>query len=91
MQTTANPEKPAPAFEQNGTQAPNGSQAPNGTQSTNGSQSAAPARNGAQVQTTATLAPGIEVKYYPQGYHMMLRDLQGDIPTSDIAAWIDEH
>jgi alpha-beta hydrolase superfamily lysophospholipase len=39
----------------------------------------------------ARLAPGIEVKYYPQGYHMMLRDLHGDIPTSDIAAWIDEH
>ena len=39
----------------------------------------------------ATLNPSIDVKYYPQNYHMMLRDLQGDIPTSDIAAWIDEH
>ena len=38
-----------------------------------------------------TLNPSIDVKYYPQSYHMMLRDLQGDIPTSDIAAWIDEH
>jgi alpha-beta hydrolase superfamily lysophospholipase len=39
----------------------------------------------------ATLPPSIEVKYYPQSYHMILRDLHGDIPTSDIAAWIDEH
>ena len=40
---------------------------------------------------TETLSPSVDVKYYPQNYHMMLRDLQGDIPTSDIAAWIDEH
>ena len=39
----------------------------------------------------ATLAPSIDVRYYPRDYHMMLRDLEGDIPTSDIAAWIDEH
>ena len=38
-----------------------------------------------------TLPASIEVKYYPQDYHMMLRDLQGDVPTSDIAAWIDGH
>jgi alpha-beta hydrolase superfamily lysophospholipase len=38
----------------------------------------------------ATLPAGIEVKYYAQGYHMMLRDLHGDIPTADIAAWIEE-
>jgi len=40
---------------------------------------------------TETLPASIEVKYYPQDYHMMLRDLQGDVPTSDIAAWIDGH
>jgi acylglycerol lipase len=39
----------------------------------------------------ATLPSSIDVKYYPQDYHMMLRDLHGDIPTSDIAAWIDGH
>jgi len=38
-----------------------------------------------------TLPPSIDVRYYPQNYHMMLRDLHGDIPISDIAAWIDEH
>ncbi len=39
---------------------------------------------------TETLPAAIEVKYYPQDYHMMLRDLHGDVPTSDIAAWVDE-
>ena len=38
----------------------------------------------------ATLNPSIDVKYYPQNYHMMLRDLRGDIPTSDIIAWIEQ-
>ena len=28
------------------------------------------------------------VALYPQGYHMLLRDLQGGLPTADIAAWI---
>lgn len=26
--------------------------------------------------------------YYPKGYHMLLRDVNGAIPTRDIAAWI---
>lgn len=25
---------------------------------------------------------------YPQGYHMLLRDLEGQVPTADVAAWI---
>jgi len=37
----------------------------------------------------ATLPASVDVKYYPENYHMMLRDLRGDIPTSDIAAWIE--
>jgi alpha-beta hydrolase superfamily lysophospholipase len=37
----------------------------------------------------AALKPGIDVKFYPQGYHMMLRDLHGDIPTAEIAEWIE--
>jgi alpha-beta hydrolase superfamily lysophospholipase len=37
---------------------------------------------------TATLPPIAEVKTYPLAYHMMLRDLHGDIPTNDIIDWI---
>ena len=29
--------------------------------------------------------------FYPHGYHMLLRDLQGDKPLADIAAWIVNH
>ena len=29
--------------------------------------------------------------FYPNGYHMLLRDLQGDKPMADIAAWIADH
>lgn len=29
--------------------------------------------------------------FYDQGYHMLLRDLQGDKPLTDIAAWIADH
>lgn len=29
--------------------------------------------------------------FYEQGYHMLLRDLQGEKPLADIAAWIDDH
>jgi acylglycerol lipase len=32
---------------------------------------------------------GTETRVYPQGYHMLLRDLGADIPLSDIAAWIE--
>jgi acylglycerol lipase len=28
------------------------------------------------------------IAYYPNGYHMLPRDLQGEVVTSDIAAWI---
>ena len=37
---------------------------------------------------TATLPSSAEVKTYPLAYHMMLRDLHGDIPTNDIIDWI---
>ena len=36
-----------------------------------------------------TLRSSAELKSYPLAYHMMLRDLNGDIPTSDIVAWIE--
>lgn len=29
--------------------------------------------------------------FYPHGYHMLLRDLRGDMPLADIAAWIENH
>ena len=29
--------------------------------------------------------------FYEQGYHMLLRDLQGEKPLADIAAWITDH
>ncbi|MGH7045633.1 MAG: alpha/beta fold hydrolase [Stellaceae bacterium] len=28
--------------------------------------------------------------YYPKGYHMLLRDLDGRTPTADIAEWVDD-
>jgi alpha-beta hydrolase superfamily lysophospholipase len=29
--------------------------------------------------------------FYKNGYHMLLRDLQGEKPLADIVAWIDDH
>ena len=29
--------------------------------------------------------------FYAHGYHMLLRDLRGDMPLADIAAWIADH
>ncbi len=34
------------------------------------------------------LAPGATVKRYPNGYHMLLRDLDGPARWADVAAWI---
>jgi alpha-beta hydrolase superfamily lysophospholipase len=31
-----------------------------------------------------------KVAYYPLGYHMLLRDLHGDVPVKDILSWIDD-
>lgn len=33
-------------------------------------------------------APKTTVAFYPQGYHLLLRDLRAEKPLSDIAAWI---
>jgi alpha-beta hydrolase superfamily lysophospholipase len=30
----------------------------------------------------------MKIAYYPLGYHMLLRDLHGDVPMRDILAWI---
>jgi alpha-beta hydrolase superfamily lysophospholipase len=42
----------------------------------------------------AALPPGAaarqRVAVYPQGYHMMLRDLEGPLVIADVAAWIKE-
>ncbi|HMA50872.1 MAG TPA: alpha/beta fold hydrolase [Magnetospirillaceae bacterium] len=33
-------------------------------------------------------ASNVRVAFYPNGYHMLLRDLDGDIVAGDVAAWI---
>jgi alpha-beta hydrolase superfamily lysophospholipase len=33
-------------------------------------------------------ATNVRVAFYPQGYHMLLRDLHGDVVADDVAAWI---
>jgi len=33
---------------------------------------------------------GRRVVFYPDGYHMLLRDLQGRVVIDDIAAWVLE-
>jgi alpha-beta hydrolase superfamily lysophospholipase len=32
----------------------------------------------------------IKVAYYSLGYHMLLRDLHGDVPVRDIFSWMDD-
>ena len=34
------------------------------------------------------LRPGETIAYYPDDYHLMLRDLQRDVPIDDILAWM---
>jgi len=33
-------------------------------------------------------AANVRVVYYPKGYHMLLRDLDGDIVAGDVGAWV---
>jgi acylglycerol lipase len=33
---------------------------------------------------------GQRVAYYPKGYHMLFRDLQGAVVVNDVAAWLDD-
>jgi len=33
-------------------------------------------------------AANVRVAYYPKGYHMLLRDLDGDIVAGDVGAWV---
>jgi alpha-beta hydrolase superfamily lysophospholipase len=33
-------------------------------------------------------ARNVRVAYYPNGYHMLLRDLDGEVVANDVAAWI---
>jgi alpha-beta hydrolase superfamily lysophospholipase len=37
------------------------------------------------------MPPGTRKAFYKNGYHMLLRDLRGDMPLADIAAWIEDH
>lgn len=39
----------------------------------------------------ATMPPATRTAFYENGYHMLLRDLQGEKPLTDIAAWIADH
>jgi acylglycerol lipase len=34
---------------------------------------------------------GTRKAFYEHGYHMLLRDLRGDMPLADIVAWLDNH
>jgi alpha-beta hydrolase superfamily lysophospholipase len=36
----------------------------------------------------ATLGSKATIKHYEQGYHMLLRDLEGEQVDRDVAAWI---
>jgi acylglycerol lipase len=42
----------------------------------------------ATERVIAHLGPNATVKFYPKGYHMLLRDLDGGTRWSDIALWI---
>jgi len=35
-------------------------------------------------------ANGVTVALYPKGYHMLLRDLEGDVVIRDVAAWMED-
>jgi len=39
----------------------------------------------------ATMPKTTRTAFYENGYHMLLRDLQGEKPLTDIAAWITDH
>ena len=39
-------------------------------------------------QVISRLGANATVKFYPKGYHMLLRDLDGGTRWSDIAVWI---
>jgi alpha-beta hydrolase superfamily lysophospholipase len=39
-------------------------------------------------QVISKLGPNATIKYYPKGYHMLLRDLDGGARWSDVALWI---
>jgi alpha-beta hydrolase superfamily lysophospholipase len=39
-------------------------------------------------QVIAKLGPNVTVRRYPQGYHMLLRDLDGGTRWADIALWV---
>ena len=34
---------------------------------------------------------GVKVALYPKGYHMLLRDLEGETPIRDVEAWLADH
>ena len=44
---------------------------------------------GAMLEKLAS-RPDVRFVYYPNGYHLLLRDLQANLPLADIAAWIDQ-
>ncbi len=45
----------------------------------------------ATVATWHSLPPNVREAYYPNGYHLMLRDLGRAIPIQDVIAWIFDH
>ena len=44
----------------------------------------------ATAATWAALPPGERRAFYPEGYHLLLRDLDREKPIGDVIAWIDD-
>ena len=44
---------------------------------------------GAMLKKLAS-RPGVRMALYPEGYHLLLRDLHADQPMADIVSWIEE-
>ena len=44
-----------------------------------------------QLKLGERLCGEIEVTVYPEGWHMLLRDLQAEMVWRDIATWVDSH
>ena len=43
------------------------------------------------IKAMHRLPKDAKIAYYPLGYHMLLRDLHGDVPVRDMLAWMDNH
>jgi alpha-beta hydrolase superfamily lysophospholipase len=44
--------------------------------------------SGPIVKAARKAGPNLRSAYYPLGYHMLLRDLNGDVPVRDLLSWV---